>query len=413
MILNHALNFAQNEAQEIVIENVLELPLVAKNGSIVYLSETNKEGFYIRRKKVWNYLCEFNELPKGAIRMTLDSGIQYLSVRVDRATIYIDGNNDLAIKPNSIGNNHLDNQNIRLNDFATPDKNISMGSFRITSLGDPVNPADAVNKEYVDAKIFYQVASTGGDFQGDWSGPGFPAVGSSPNGSVLKGDWWRITSMITIGDYELESGDAFFAKTDFPGLSSSNWFALQTNTGQATSTGLGLVRVSTPTDLTADAGENTERVVRIADLLLRTATFKRAGMIQLATQAEVIAGSNASKAVTPATLAVYLNGLMPKGQTPKDQSFTYSSSNVFSLSFPDPTPIYVALNGQILREGELFDWTISGTNLTITAPLEAGNEISILYYIDLPFVMNYGRNIDGGNANSIYLPIQHVDGGGA
>jgi len=99
------------------------------------------------------------------------------------------------------------------------------------------------------------------------------------------------------------------------------------------------------------------------------------------------------------------------GQVPIRQVFSYSSSNVFSLANPDPTAIYVALNGQVLEEGSIYDWTISGTQLTVTTPLEAGDEISILYYTDLPSVTLASRNIDGGAPDTVYLPIQNVDGG--
>ena len=99
------------------------------------------------------------------------------------------------------------------------------------------------------------------------------------------------------------------------------------------------------------------------------------------------------------------------GQVPVRQVFAYTSSNTFTLSYSNPTAIYVALNGQVLEQGGLYDWTISGTTLTVTTPLLSGDEISILYYTNLPNVTNYGRNIDGGAPDSVYLPIQNVDGG--
>jgi hypothetical protein len=99
------------------------------------------------------------------------------------------------------------------------------------------------------------------------------------------------------------------------------------------------------------------------------------------------------------------------GQVPVRQVFAYTSSNTFTLSYSNPTAIYVALNGQVLEQGGLYDWTISGTTLTVTTPLLSGDEISILYYTNLPSVTNYGRNIDGGAPDSVYLAIQNVDGG--
>ena len=100
-----------------------------------------------------------------------------------------------------------------------------------------------------------------------------------------------------------------------------------------------------------------------------------------------------------------------RGQVPIRQVFVYSTTNIFSLSYSAPTAIYVALNGQVLEQGSSYDWTISGTSLTVTTPLRAGDEISILYYTSLPSVTNYGRNIDGGAPDSVYLAIQNVNGG--
>ena len=99
------------------------------------------------------------------------------------------------------------------------------------------------------------------------------------------------------------------------------------------------------------------------------------------------------------------------GQVPIRQVFVYSTTNIFSLSYSAPTAIYVALNGQVLEQGSSYDWTISGASLTVTTPLRAGDEISILYYTSLPSVTNYGRNIDGGAPDSVYLAIQNVNGG--
>lgn len=96
------------------------------------------------------------------------------------------------------------------------------------------------------------------------------------------------------------------------------------------------------------------------------------------------------------------------------QVFTYSTSNVFSLSDPNPTIIYVALNGQVLTEGSIKDYTVSGTQLTINSTnviLQSADEITVLYYTQVPRISLYGRNIDGGAPDSVYLPIQNVDGG--
>lgn len=96
---------------------------------------------------------------------------------------------------------------------------------------------------------------------------------------------------------------------------------------------------------------------------------------------------------------------------PLRQVFTYSITNVFNLAYSAVTAIYVTINGQVQEQGPSYDWVIAGSQLTVTAPLTAGDEISILYYIALPRVVTTGRNFDGGAPDSVYLQIQSVDGG--
>lgn len=306
MQLGNNLDYDLHEAQNIVIGKVAALPTNVKDGLLVYLTATGSQGLYLRKEGNWIHLGQIEALANGAIQITPVSGVQYLSVRVDGDTIFINGAGNLQVGANSIGNEELDNANIRIGDFAAPNANFSMAGYKITNLGTPTANTDAANKEYVDLEIAQKIAAMG-DFVGDWEGPGYPTVGSGAGGAIKKGDWYRITAVVTIGDKTLEIGDALFSKANAPGTTDANWFVLQSNVGEATSTALGLTRVSTGTDLTTAAGANTTRVVRIADLLLRTATESRTGLIELATQAEVNTGTDAVRAVTPATMAVYVN----------------------------------------------------------------------------------------------------------
>jgi len=318
MLLEYELNFQNNQAQNIVIGKVGSLDPAAPNGRINYLTLQGSQGLYLKREGIWVNLSKINPLAQGGIKVSTISGVEYISVEIDNKTIVIDAENKIKIAFNSIGNDQLDNANIRIGDFASPNKNFSMAGYKITSLGAPENPTDAVNKEYVDYEIALAVSSTG-DFIGDWSGPGYPIIGSGIGGLIRKGDWWRISSVFTLGTVQLEVGDALFSKENSSGTNPFNWFTLQNNVGEATSTALGLVRTSESTDLTANAGSNTNRVVRIADLLLRTATKSRTGLIQLATDLEIEQGLNETKAVTPKNLKSLKSGidieLVPKGIT--------------------------------------------------------------------------------------------------
>ena len=306
MILGNHLDFDSNEAQNVVIHNVATLPASPRNGMIVYLTQAGAQGLYLRREGNWVNLGEVQALENGAIQITPVSGVQFLSVRVDGQTLEINASGNIAVRQNGIGTREIDTANVRLNNFAAPNANVSMANFRITNLGAPINNTDAVNKEYVDLEIAQKIAAMG-QFMGDWAGPGYPTTGSGSGGAIVRGDWWKITAAFNLGGEAVEVGDALFTRVDAPGQTSTNWFVLQSNVGEATSTALGLVRVSTSGDLTAVNGANTTRVVRIADLLARTATETRTGLIRLATQAEVLAGTVADRAVTPSTLSVFVN----------------------------------------------------------------------------------------------------------
>lgn len=309
MVLGNNLDFDKNEAQNIVIHNVAVFPTNPKNGMVCYLTATGQQGLYLRKEGNWINLGTVEELSNGGIQIAEISGIQYISVRVDGSTVEINGAGNLAVKENGIGLREINTTAVRVTNFAVPNKNLAMANYKITGLGAPTANADAANKEYVDIEIATKIASMG-VLVNDWAGPGYPTVGSGVGGAIQKGDWWRISAVFTLGTEDLEVGDALFAKVNAPGTTATNWFALQNNVGEATATALGLVRTSTSADLTATNGTNTTRVVRIADLLARTATTARTGLIALATEAEGIAGTNTTKAVNPAVMAAYVNTVL-------------------------------------------------------------------------------------------------------
>lgn len=309
MLLGNHLDFDSNEAQNVVIHNVATLPATPKNGMVCYLTATGQQGLYLRKEGNWINLGTAEALSNGGIQIAEISGIQYISVRVDGTTIEINGTGSVAVKENGIGLREINTSAVRITDFAVPNKALAMGLYKITGLGTPTANTDAVNKEYVDIEIASKIAALG-QLMDDWAGPGYPTVGSGAGGSIRKGDWWRISAVFTIGTTELEVGDALFAKVNAPGTTATNWFALQNNVGEATATALGLVRVSTSADLTAVNGTNTTRAVRIADLLARTATTTRTGLIALATEAEGITATNNTKGVTPLVMAAYVNTVL-------------------------------------------------------------------------------------------------------
>lgn len=67
----------------------------------------------------------------------------------------------------------------------TPTANIPMGNFRITNLGTPVNPNDAVNKSYVDASSWTAGPTT--------SRPGVAAIGQPFFDTTLGQPVWALS----------------------------------------------------------------------------------------------------------------------------------------------------------------------------------------------------------------------------
>lgn len=120
-----------------------------------------------------------------------------------------------------------------------------------------------------------------------------------------------------------------------------------------------------------------------------------------------------SGAASPSGLNVFatMADVATNTSAPLRQVFTYSTSNLFNLAYSGVKAIYVALNGQVLEEGPAYDWVVAGSQLEVTAPLTAGDEISILYHVAVPRIATLGGNLDGGAPDSVYLPIQNVDGG--
>jgi hypothetical protein len=95
------------------------------------------------------------------------------------------------------------------------------------------------------------------------------------------------------------------------------------------------------------------------------------------------------------------------GASTVNQVFTYTSSNVFALTFPDPIIAYVALNGQVLRQGGSFDYTVSGNTLNVSTPLLTGDEINVLYFSSAPLIaltnVNSSEVVPGRFGNGDYI----------
>jgi|GEM_PF-1091873 len=146
---------------------------------------------------------------------------------------------------------------------------------------------------------------------------GYDAATNTPNlttpaaGAVLQGYTYVVTVAGSFHGEAVQVGDMIIAKQDNP-TTLAHWTLVNKNIPDildASETQKGIVELATGAE--SLTGTDTTRAVHPAGLKHtldnRPATTTQRGLIELATQAEVSAGSDTERAVTPATLAGVLN----------------------------------------------------------------------------------------------------------
>ncbi|MDP2234961.1 MAG: hypothetical protein Q8J88_00885 [Bacteroidales bacterium] len=197
----------------------------------------------------------------------------------------------------------------------------------IISAHDSLVSAKAV-KDYV-ASVVGGLGTLEGAFDAN-AATNFP-VGA---GGTKKGAYWYVNVAGTVQGVALNIGDVLIAnKVNASTTSAADWIFLETNRDQATTTTLGVIALSTQAEARAmssttkaltpsnlndvratnaetQTGTATDRFVTPASLSSRLATETNTGLIEIATQAEVNAGTDDTRAVTAAKLKVYTEGLL-------------------------------------------------------------------------------------------------------
>lgn len=161
-------------------------------------------------------------------------------------------------------------------------------------------------KSYVDTAI-----AALGNLEGafDASGSTFP-VGSTPTVGTKKGDYWYVTVAGNVnGQMTLNVGDVIIANKDGAGTTTAaDWIAIETNRDRASTTILGMVYLATNAE--AQTGTDATKAITPASLASVTSTETRAGLIEIATQAEVTTGTDDARAITPLKLTTHLTNLV-------------------------------------------------------------------------------------------------------
>jgi hypothetical protein len=163
-------------------------------------------------------------------------------------------------------------------------------------------PTSTAVKTYVDAQI-----GALGNLEGAWdaSTGAFP-VGSSPVVGTKKGDYWYVSVAGTVNGVPFNVGDMLIALVNSASTTTyaANWTSLEVNRDQATTTVLGLVFIATQTEV--NTGTDAVKAVTPATLAGRTATETRTGIAALATQTQTNTGTDDATIVTPLKLKTNL-----------------------------------------------------------------------------------------------------------
>jgi hypothetical protein len=311
-------DFSQNQLIRAVIESSGSFPTVPTpiSGQLYYKTGAN-EGFYYYKVDHWE---ELSALYADSSDLT--------ATNTTLETYVVGGSTYIRIKTAGVGTTELDTDAVTT--IKVLDNAITLGKIaqiptltvlgRVTSGTGNVEEisiltdtllAGASNtnlattlaiKTYIDNKI------TG---MGNLEGSITTAATSFPvaSGGTKKGDMWWVTggagTLATIDGVLLRPGDIIMAEIDDASTTlGADWSVFEGNKDIANTTTLGIVMLASAGDITVDIMTESQKVITPALLQLRTATETRAGMAEIATQAEANALTLDDKIVTPAKLPI-------------------------------------------------------------------------------------------------------------
>ena len=162
-------------------------------------------------------------------------------------------------------------------------------------------------KAYVDASIAGLGKLIGGyDAAANTNFPG--------GANTKKADFWYVTVAGSIQGVPFQVGDVIVANKDNPSNTNANdYIFLQTNADQATTTILGMVMLATNAEV--QAGTNNTKAITPAGLSARTATETRTGLAKIATTSEALEGVDNTTIMTPAKVKAVVDASVNQGYT--------------------------------------------------------------------------------------------------
>ncbi|WP_413512215.1 hypothetical protein [Myroides odoratus] len=301
--------------------------------SQIYYNTTEKSVKYWDGTK-WLKLGTLDKVENtdGGLSVAQADGVATINLNLDNASIEIGAGvvrlKDLGVTTAKLANNavttvKITDKNItfaKINDIAT------MTVIGRTAAGTGVSSAipiintndlsgangtslitSGAVKAYVDASIAGLGKLIGGyDAATNTNFPG--------GSNTKKADFWYVTVAGTIQGNPFQVGDVIVANKDNPSNTNANdYIFLQTNADQATTTILGMVMLATNAEV--QAGTNNTKAITPAGLSARTATETRTGLAKIATTSEALAGTDNTTIMTPEKVKAVVDASVNQGYT--------------------------------------------------------------------------------------------------
>ena len=233
------LDLAKNQILNAAIQNLSSAPSSPVAGQVYYNTGDNR--IYFWDGTAWIDMSgDIRDVIGGAgLTAGTSNGVITLDVNVDNSTVEI-ATDTIRVKDGGI----------------TTAKLANVSTDLTTNSGSTAVPTAAAVKSYVDANI-----GGLGNLEGAWdaSSGAFP-VGSSPVAGTKSGDYWYVSVAGTTGGVAFNVGDVIIAKVNAASTTlASDWIQLEVNRDQATETTLGLAEIATQAEV--NAGTDDQRIV--------------------------------------------------------------------------------------------------------------------------------------------------------
>lgn len=258
-------DFNHNQLIKVVLEKLNQHPQDTKNGRIYY-NESNEKIWYKTPDK-WCVVGKINELTSnnGSVNIEVDpndDSIVNIEINPDNATLGINQDGEIYILDNGVDTQHIKDDAITT--IKIVDKAITFSKLQdlpsmtiIGNLSDSSSSPNAIqiikdenliggdhtNIPTTGAVIAYvnSAISNLGMLIGGWDA----STGVFPSNLVFgKGDYWYVTGSGTINNVIYDIGDIIVASINNP-QTQGDFLHLKIARGQATTTSLGFVRLST------------------------------------------------------------------------------------------------------------------------------------------------------------------------